>query len=254
MNKRLAIVTAGGSAPAILINLIKQQFPDALLIVESSESKSTFLKRRARKIGWFQTLAQLPMQFISKLGKTWAQKRFQQISVDYNTSQTMPSDLQTIHIGSINDGSLAGHLHDNQIATTLVIGTRIFSKATIASIDIPLLNFHGGLTPDYRGLNPGYWSLIEGKPDRFGGTVHFIDAGIDTGNVIAQKSCKPHPNDNFLTYHHTISAQCADICIAAVKSALEGNVEPMMAQGISKQHYHPTIYGYFWNGITKNIW
>ncbi len=254
MPSRIAIITAGGAAPAIIINRLIKHFPDLLLIIEEPESKSAFIKRRARKIGWFQTLAQLPTQFLSKFAKGALAKRYAEIEREFEVSMKMPAEQETIHIASVNDGSVAKILSDNDIALAFIVGGRMLSKATLNSIGCPILNFHAGFTPDYRGVNGGYWALIEGRPERFGGTVHNIDQGVDTGDVVDQFVCQPTPKDNLMTYQHLISAGCADGCVKAIKATLENNITPFTPDGTSKQHYHPSIFFYLWAGLTKNIW
>lgn len=254
MSSRIAVITAGGAAPAIIINRLKEHFPDLLLIIEQPESKGAFLKRRARKIGWFQTLAQLPTQFLSKFAKGALAKRYAEIESDFDVSMELPVDLETVHIASANDGALGKILSDNKIALAFVVGARMFSKATLDSITSNILNFHAGFTPDYRGVNGGYWSLIDGRPERFGGTVHLVDHGVDTGDVIAQFVCTPSSKDNLMTYQHVISAGSADDCVEAIKASLSGKAKPFVAEGASKQHYHPTIFTYVWSGLTKKIW
>jgi methionyl-tRNA formyltransferase len=48
------------------------------------------------------------------------------------------------------------------------------------------INTHPSLLPYNRGKNYNFWALVEQAP--FGVTLHFIDSGIDTGDVIFQKS------------------------------------------------------------------
>ena len=47
------------------------------------------------------------------------------------------------------------------------------------------INVHHGAVPDYRGGPPVFWELVDGG-DTVGFTIHRIDAGIDTGPVLAQ--------------------------------------------------------------------
>ena len=254
MTRRIAIITAGGAAPAIIINRLKSEYPDLLLINEQPEPKSVFLKRRARKIGWFQTLAQLPTQFMSKFSKAALSKRYTAIEQEFGASMAPPENVESIDISSVNEGSLGQILKQSDVALVFVVGARMFSKATLSSIDVPILNFHAGFTPDYRGVNGGYWALVDDRPERFGGTIHLIDQGVDTGDVIAQIPCRKAPEDNLMTYQHTISAQCSKACAEAIKQVLEGSAQPFQPGGISKQHYHPTILFYLWTGLTRNIW
>ena len=47
------------------------------------------------------------------------------------------------------------------------------------------INFHCSLLPYNRGKNPNVWPIVEGTPA--GITLHYIDEGIDTGDIIAQQ-------------------------------------------------------------------
>ena len=55
-------------------------------------------------------------------------------------------------------------------------------------LDIPrrgCINVHPALLPYNRGAYSNVWSIIEGMPA--GVTIHYIDRGIDTGDIIAQR-------------------------------------------------------------------
>lgn len=47
------------------------------------------------------------------------------------------------------------------------------------------VNLHHGLLPWNRGLDSVLWSIVDGTPK--GVTIHHMDAGIDTGDIIAQR-------------------------------------------------------------------
>ena len=47
------------------------------------------------------------------------------------------------------------------------------------------VNLHPSLLPYNRGQYPNVWSIIDGTPA--GATLHYIDEGVDTGDIIAQK-------------------------------------------------------------------
>jgi len=48
-----------------------------------------------------------------------------------------------------------------------------------------IVNLHISYLPYNRGANPNIWSFLDNTPK--GVTIHFIDEGIDTGDIIAQK-------------------------------------------------------------------
>src|SRR3990167_15961 len=57
----------------------------------------------------------------------------------------------------------------------------------------PAINFHPGLLPYNRGMYPHIWPLIDGS--LAGVTIHYIDDGIDTGDIIAQQLVTVYPED-----------------------------------------------------------
>jgi len=58
----------------------------------------------------------------------------------------------------------------------------VFSLAPLGCI-----NMHPSLLPDYRGPNPFFW-VYHNQESRTGVTVHYIDAGEDSGTILAQES------------------------------------------------------------------
>ena len=51
------------------------------------------------------------------------------------------------------------------------------------------INIHPSLLPMYRGPNPIIWGLLD-KSYAFGITLHLIDEGIDTGDIICKREIK----------------------------------------------------------------
>lgn len=61
----------------------------------------------------------------------------------------------------------------------------LIGEATFALPAHGTLNVHHGAVPEYRGGPPVFWELHDGR-EAVGFTVHRIDAGIDTGPVLAR--------------------------------------------------------------------
>jgi methionyl-tRNA formyltransferase len=56
-----------------------------------------------------------------------------------------------------------------------------------------IINLHPSYLPYNRGVYPNVWSIIENT--QAGVTLHYIDAGIDTGAIISQSKVKVAPVD-----------------------------------------------------------
>ncbi|WP_294324219.1 formyltransferase family protein [uncultured Chryseobacterium sp.] len=63
---------------------------------------------------------------------------------------------------------------------------KLISNEIIKIPKFGCLNLHPSLLPEYRGMAPQHWPIINGE-NKTGITVHFVDDGIDTGNIIVQK-------------------------------------------------------------------
>ena len=70
----------------------------------------------------------------------------------------------------------------------MVFGTSLLKGALLEKGRLGIINLHGGLSPEYRGADCTFWALYNQQPEKVGCTVHYINAGIDTGNIIAHVS------------------------------------------------------------------
>lgn len=61
----------------------------------------------------------------------------------------------------------------------------ILKKDVLSRFENRAINLHISLLPWNRGADPVFWSFLEGTPN--GITIHYIDTGVDTGDIIAQK-------------------------------------------------------------------
>jgi methionyl-tRNA formyltransferase len=64
---------------------------------------------------------------------------------------------------------------------------QIFRRGAYDFLPAGLINFHAGRLPFYRGRNVVNWAILNGEKE-IGLTSHFVDDGIDTGEIILQKT------------------------------------------------------------------
>lgn len=65
------------------------------------------------------------------------------------------------------------------------------------------INLHAALLPYNRGWHTNVWPIIDGSPA--GVTIHYIDAGVDTGDIIAQRRIPVEPTDTGGSLHESIT-------------------------------------------------
>lgn len=77
----------------------------------------------------------------------------------------------------------------------------IFSAAFLARYR-KMYNLHPGYLPWGRGFYPVFWALWEHEPA--GATLHEIDAGVDTGPVVAQIRVEYTDSDTGVSLHRRV--------------------------------------------------
>ncbi|ASY63410.1 Methionyl-tRNA formyltransferase [Sinorhizobium sojae CCBAU 05684] len=253
-NRRIVVVTAGGDNPNIMINALAARFDDVVVLQEQPESKAFFVRRRARKLGWPTALGQLTTMILSRFGKRFAQRRAEAILRAYGVSAEPHPSVPVHRISSINDAEGHGQLQALQPAVVFLISCRMLNPETLAAIPCPVLNFHAGINPQYRGLMGGYWALVNGDPENFGATVHLVDEGVDTGGILYQTRQVPSPGDTMHTYPLLQTAAATGIAVRAIEDALVGKLRPINIDAPSRQWYHPPVWVWLSNGIRRGIW
>lgn len=75
---------------------------------------------------------------------------------------------------------------ENQFTFLVSYGFRhILRKDVLDLFPNSAINMHISYLPYNRGADPNFWSFIENTPK--GVTIHYLDEGVDTGDIIAQK-------------------------------------------------------------------
>jgi methionyl-tRNA formyltransferase len=109
---------------------------------------------------------------------------------------------------------------------------QIFKKGFLSLTPLGVLNCHAGKLPFYRGRNVLNWALINGESE-FGITVHKVDEGIDTGDIISQKIFPIGTHDNYKSLLEIAYRECASLLIGAIQATRLGNIKPVRQDDIS---------------------
>ncbi|MFQ6007572.1 MAG: formyltransferase family protein, partial [Candidatus Zixiibacteriota bacterium] len=66
-----------------------------------------------------------------------------------------------------------------------------------------VINLHISYLPWNRGADPNLWSFLENTPK--GVSIHYINPGIDTGEILAQKKVAFGPDETLRTSYDKLS-------------------------------------------------
>lgn len=244
-NKKVIIIATPSLTTNLLYEGLSRQTEVSAVFIAPQESKVAIIKRRFKKLGFVKTAGQILFMLLVLPFIPRRKKRIAEILEESNLKgKSIPSDK--IHpIDSIHNPALIEQINKEDPALIVINGTRIFKKAFLEQINCPIINLHVGITPKYRGVHGGYWAIHNHDKGLFGVTLHYVDRGIDTGQLIAQKVILISEEDNFKTY--PILQYSVGVLL------LEQNLIPIIEKNVtrtesltdvSKLHYHPTFKAY----------
>lgn len=77
-------------------------------------------------------------------------------------------------------------IHSNCVRFLVSCGYRhILRKNILELLPNSAINLHISYLPWNKGADPNFWSFVENTPK--GVTIHYLDEGVDTGDIILQK-------------------------------------------------------------------
>lgn len=255
--KPCIILLAGkGTSTNILYNNLKDSVVFKKVIIEESPSKIKMFKFRAKKLGLIKAIGQVLFSLIiveslKKIYKNRVKSLFEKFS--FNDSK-IPESIVSL-VKSVNSNETRDLIENIDADFILVNGTRIIGKKTLGCTNYKFINIHTGITPKYRGVHGGYWALINKDLESCGVTLHYVDKGVDTGDIIAQSLITPSSKDSFVTYPLLQLNQGISLLEKFINTDLEKEkkLDNFDKELNSKQYYHPTIWRYLFNCIVKNI-
>jgi len=135
---------------------------------------------------------------------------------------------------------------------------QIFRNRIINLPKLKTINCHAGKLPFYRGRNILNWALINDEKE-FGITVHYIDEGIDTGDIILQRTFPISDDDNYNSLLEIAYIECAAILYDAIKIFQKGHFNPIKQNEIHPVGFYCGVRGIGdeiidWNKTSREIY
>lgn len=238
--KNLVLMTQHISDAERLYAAFKDDCRIVSVVVEEGPTKVSIFSRRAKRTGIVDAFGQALMAgVIAPALRMLSRRRIRELE-SLAPRERIPVEL--LHrVRSVNGGDVREALSSASPDAVLVYGTRLLSKLFLEDIRALIINIHAGITPEYRGGHGAYWAFAEGRPELAGVTLHKIDEGIDTGEILAQATIVPSSEDSFVTY--PILQRELGIELAR-KYLLSGETRAPLGSTKGPLYAHPTAWKY----------
>jgi methionyl-tRNA formyltransferase len=166
-------------------------------------------------------------------------------------------NLPVLQPERVRDGKFIAEFHSLQPDLVVVVAYGQILPPAI--LDLPrhgCLNIHASLLPQYRGPAPIQWAIAHADAET-GVTLMRIDAGLDTGDIVAQRRTPIRPEDDSATLHDRLAQLGAELLVQTIPDYVAGKIQPK-AQPAEGASYAPKIKKedgrIDWNQPARTIW
>lgn len=233
---RVLILTSLKPGNIFKVNYLEERFNVVGRVIEKPEFKSNFKKKlriqvlSMKKHGALRTLNRyLFLQYKQRVLDRVHDKIVRNMLFPGNRQVQYNKKVPNIFVGNINDTKAIQFIRGKQPDIIAVCGTSLLKPDTFNLSKHGTINIHSGITPEYRSNESTFWALYNGEPEYVGVTIHYIDEGIDTGEILYQESMGVDARDNLATLY----CKCQQTGVALMAKAIE-DIQKGRTQTIDK--------------------
>ncbi len=125
-------------------------------------------------------------------------------------------------VGNHNDRLCQELLTAEQPEVLVLGGTRIIKPRILEIPPQGTVNSHPGLLPELRGSASVGWALYKDLPQ--GATAHFVDPGIDVGDIIISRELPVYRRDSYESLNYRVAILAGELMAEALKRIASGDV------------------------------
>lgn len=160
--------------------------------------------------------------------------------------------VRLIITDDVNNSRVIDYLRNAQIDLLLNTGGGLYKSEVISTVRTGILNAHMGPLPEFRGMNVMEWSLFYSRD--IGVTLHFIDKGIDTGDILLFKTIPVESGDTIEDLRNKSGILNIELFYTAIKCISEnklGRTRQLKDEG--KQYFvmHPRLRSFVENRLSN---
>ncbi|MEO0369406.1 MAG: formyl transferase, partial [Pseudomonadota bacterium] len=184
---KVVVFVCHGSFQAYLCHQLAQQFDVVGCVIESSSVKPTIWSRLIRYLNPVRLAQYLICKLVLPRQRQKANLVLAGEYDGYSSELQLSNAIKSLVVSDIHSPEVQQFVRELEPDVACVNGTRLIRAQLLALLSrLPkgVINLHTGLSPYSRGGNCILFELLEGRPEAIGGTIHFLDSGIDSGDIL----------------------------------------------------------------------
>ena len=129
------------------------------------------------------------------------------------------------------DRALLDHLRQAEVNWVVLAGfMRVLTPVFLQAYPGRVINIHPSLLPAFPGVNAAGQALDYGVK-LSGCTVHFVDSGVDSGKIIAQRAVPVQEGDDLTTLSARIHEAEHPLLVSVLREIADGRIAPQALGG-----------------------
>jgi phosphoribosylglycinamide formyltransferase-1 len=101
---------------------------------------------------------------------------------------------------------------------------RLIGQAVLTKYEGRIINTHPALLPNFPGAH-AVRDALAAKASITGSTIHFVDSGIDTGEIITQRQVEVFSGDTEDSLHERIKVVERELLVKVVSDFVSGKIK-----------------------------
>ncbi|MBN1872024.1 MAG: hypothetical protein JW800_05565 [Candidatus Omnitrophica bacterium] len=154
----------------------------------------------------------------------YAQKEegFERKNFFRNTPRSLSGKLNVFRVPSVNSKQFMLSAGRIEADIAIVFGCGRIKPHVFGLFREGLINIHRGLATHYRGLDCDIWPIFHDDFQNIGVTLHYVDEGLDTGDIIAMRKIEYSADDKIYKLRHKTTVMATDMMKEALRKIIAG--------------------------------
>lgn len=215
VSEKILLITGDGPRHRYFINHLNFNFNLAGIIIEPSDYPAPPSKTPEEESAW-----------------DWyfSRRRTHELKA-FSESESLPpkNNPAVIQIppSSINSPDTINRIKGLTPDLIAMFGTSILGLELINLYPQRIFNLHAGLAGSYRGSSCNFWPIHDRRLDLLGASIIRINAGIDSGDILAQQTIQIEENDDEQSLSAKTVILGSKLMIETIKNCASNSLSPI---------------------------
>jgi folate-dependent phosphoribosylglycinamide formyltransferase PurN len=245
---KAVVMCCEGLYQRYLVNRVAAGFDLAgVIIVNDPGARGSLLGRLSRYVNPVEAFHYLESRVLRASESKDTDRLVRELFYIDGKEPALPEQVPVLRVKNINDPLAVDFVRKLAPEIVCVNGTNLLREPMLdlaPSIRYGIINMHTGLSPYARGGNCNLHMLLEGHPEFVGVTIHHIDKGTDSGDIIISARPEMETGDNFMMIEARVFRLGINLMITAVRLLIEGRAERVKQWEPGKLFLRRTGYFY----------